>query len=790
MNIFSKSKSLKYVSNKLDFFIVPEFLVFTGYEFNLNPESVVNKVKSKFLELMVVVRSSANDEDNQHNSSAGEYESVLNIPSNNSKKITEAFSLVINSYKRKRQLLPDDEVIVQEMVKDITMSGVIFTHDLNTGAPYYVVNYDDQSGLTDTVTSGSKHSNRTLYIHRNSIKSLRSERFIKLLEAVQELERVMESEFLDIEFALGKDLTPYLLQVRAITTQPNWNRAITKRIDKDLQGVKAFVVTRFNRLKGVYGKTTLLGQMSDWNPIEMIGRAPRALALSLYQTLITDHAWSAARLTMGYSIPVGQPLMVALAGQPFIDIRLSFHSYLPKSTPPVIAEKLVNHWLDTLKAHPELHDKVEFDVAITAYSFDFDEKIEKLIGTVLTDDEKDEFRQAHLEHTKHLLKGDGKGAISKALEKINLLNGKQKKYGDINTQHDLLLLFTMIDDCIQLGTIPFSILARHGFIAKTILLSLNRRGIITTNEINQIQANVQTIASDVVSDMHSLRNGKLSNNQFMALYGHLRPGTYDIMSHRYDQMNDLCNSITCLKQDKKIDLFKFSERQKQQINNLLKEDGFDDFGVDDLLSYIREATIGREYGKFIFTRSVSDMLELVANFSEKNGLSRDEISHVSLNSLLNIVKNSSEYSIEERLREISKRESEKHDISVAIRLPQLLTDHAAVHVIPFQVSHPNFITCKKITAPCLFLSAKSNGMSLDGSVVLIEGADPGFDWIFTQKIAGLVTKYGGVNSHMAIRCAEFEIPAAIGCGEQKFDVLLKSNQVRLDCAAGLVQPVY
>ena len=44
---------------------------------------------------------------------------------------------------------------------------------------------------------------------------------------------------------------------------------------------------------------------------------------------------------------------------------------------------------------------------------------------------------------------------------------------------------------------------------------------------------------------------------------------------------------------------------------------------------------------------------------------------------------------------------------------------------------------------------------------MIENADPGFDWIFGSKILGLITKYGGVNSHMAIRCAELEIPAGI-----------------------------
>ena len=55
------------------------------------------------------------------------------------------------------------------MIKNVSMSGVIFTKDINTGAPYYVVNYDDETGRTDTVTAGTDY-NRSLYIYRNSIK--------------------------------------------------------------------------------------------------------------------------------------------------------------------------------------------------------------------------------------------------------------------------------------------------------------------------------------------------------------------------------------------------------------------------------------------------------------------------------------------------------------------------------------------------------------------------------------------------------------------------------------------
>ena len=41
----------------------------------------------------------------------------------------------------------NDEILVQIMVKNVSMSGVVFTYELNYGSPYFVVNYDDVSGL-------------------------------------------------------------------------------------------------------------------------------------------------------------------------------------------------------------------------------------------------------------------------------------------------------------------------------------------------------------------------------------------------------------------------------------------------------------------------------------------------------------------------------------------------------------------------------------------------------------------------------------------------------------------
>ena len=46
---------------------------------------------------------------------------------------------------------------------------------------------------------------------------------------------------------------------------------------------------------------------------------------------------------------------------------------------------------------------------------------------------------------------------------------------------------------------------------------------------------------------------------------------------------------------------------------------------------------------------------------------------------------------------------------------------------------------------------------IENKIVLIENVDPGYDFIFTYGIK-IISKYGGANSHMAIRCLELGIP--------------------------------
>ena len=116
--------------------------------------------------------------------------------------------------------------------------------------------------------------------------------------------------------------------------------------------------------------------MSDWNPAEMIGNKPKPLAISLYSELITNRIWGIQRKEYGYKDVSPNILMVNLAGTPFIDLRTDINSFLPSNLDNKISEKISNNSIKTLEKKPFLHDKIEFDLLLTCFDFDWSSPID------------------------------------------------------------------------------------------------------------------------------------------------------------------------------------------------------------------------------------------------------------------------------------------------------------------------------------------------------------------------------------------------------------------------------
>jgi len=786
----TKAETLERLGSLLSLSSVPKFYYFTVEEWQRNREAILKKASACFGRHRLIVRSSASFEDNAAATMAGLHDSIPNISADDKNSLSGAIDKVILSYEKSAQGGNQcHQILIQLMVRGISMSGVVFTQDLNTGAPYYIINYDDETGRTDTVTAGTENSNRTLLVHRSAVEDLKSERFKALLHTVQEIEKATGHDSLDIEFAVDRKNRVFIFQVRQIPTRPNWNRGITIKINDAIKRMKSFVEGYEKAIPGLYGAKTIFGKMPDWNPAEMIGTFPRPLALSLYRCLITDYAWREARRQMGYLEMHGTRLMVSLFGKPYIDVRLSFNSFLPSGLDGRICDKLVNAWIGRLSQHKELHDKIEFEVAITALAFDFDKSVKEQIPDALNDKEKKAFHKTLFILTNNLLT-EKVAPIEGELKKIELLAHRRSNLMQMHKNPDLTVVSGLLEDCIKLGTIPFSILARHAFIAKAFIRSMVRRGILTGEEAESFQRSIKTVASDLVSDIDSFIVGKLKAPDFMARYGHLRPGTYDILSRRYDQREDLLNgTLEELPKSISRNKFSFSTNQLREIKKLLKEYGF---GItsNQLLKYIKDATKAREYAKFVFTRNISDALEILAAWGEEIGLSREELSYLQLKDVLDALNVSQGRELEQHLRGLAAEGRNTHEITLAIRLPYLIEKSEDVSVVPLFLNKPNFITHKTVRGSYVFMDEKSeSAQDITDKIVLIENADPGFDWIFSRRLTGLITKFGGANSHMAIRCAEFGLPAAIGCGEQIFDRVLRARAIEINCSEGRIEPV-
>ena len=120
-----------------------------------------------------------------------------------------------------------------------------------------------------------------------------------------------------------------------------------------------------------------------------------------------------------------------------------------------------------------------------------------------------------------------------------------------------------------------------------------------------------------------------------------------------------------------------------------------------------------------------------------------------------------------------------YKFSQAIIVPDVIDDCKNFTSFYNVNSKENYITNKNIYGEILELKKLRNFKAVSNKIVLIENADPGYDFLFNFKIGGLITKYGGANSHMSIRCLELDIPAIIGTGEKIYERLSKSKKYLL-----------
>ena len=774
----SKSNTLLLLNKILRKSKIEKIFNFTVEEWLQNRNMVLDKISEQF-DSDIIVRSSAQDEDSFEFSKAGIYESILNVNPKIKTKVEKAILSVIQSYNKQSGAYNQNQILIQNQTKNIITSGVILTKTPDIGSPYYVINYEEGES-TIGVTKGTINNIVKIY-HKIQAFNI-PKKWKRLIASIKEIEDILQFEELDIEFGITDNKDVIIFQVRPITFIPQTDIAkLAKPIESKILKNKN-IFSKLNQRKHILGNRTIFSDMSDWNPAEIIGNNPNLLDYSLYDYLIMNKIWHNARTILGYQNVNPSPLMVKFGNKPYVDTRASFNSLIPEKLGKKLSSKLVNYYLDTLSKNPHLYDKVEFEILFTCYDFNLDSKLSELEKHGFTKNEIKKIKNVLLDLTNNIISDfpkilkDSQYSMQKlARNRTEIISNLKNK--NITQSRYLGNIEKLLEDCKKFGTLPFSIMARIGFIGSILLKSIQKDGYLPSYFENMLLNSLSTPISDIRNDVIALNDKKITKIQFLKKYGHLRPGTYDITALRYDDSkNNFFEDIQFpkLKSKHKFDF------DNTLLSNLLTSH-FLNFENIDFFSFVRDGLIYREKLKFEFTKNLSEALELIAKVGKTLGFTREEVSNLDIRTILKS-KNLSKSQTRNIWREKIFQQQKEKLVNDCLSLPPIIFSEKDFDIIQYFISKPNYITDKKITGNIInFENFKGNIGSQRGKILLLQNADPGYDWIFTKKLGGLITKYGGVASHMSIRCSETGLPAAIGCGEVIFEKLKLASKVLLDC---------
>ena len=202
----------------------------------------------------------------------------------------------------------------------------------------------------------------------------------------------------------------------------------------------------------------------------------------------------------------------------------------------------------------------------------------------------------------------------------------------------------------------------------------------------------------------------------------------------------------------------------------------------ELLSFLQAAIETREQAKFAFTRNLSDALAAIAEYGARFGFSREDLAYCDAAVFTELQVGAGR--ARDMLAHSIERGRRDYQETLRLALPPLIGRPEEVWGFETPRTAPRFVTQGDAVGHVV---AAQDRAHLTGAIVCLPSADPGFDWLFTYPIAGFGTAWGGVNSHMAIRASELDLPAVIGAGEDKYRRWSAARRLHIDCAGRRVE---
>jgi len=727
----NKAKNLEYVAKNTDIEI-PYFKEIYLNDLN-NIENIVDSFSQK-----IMIRSNSSSEDKDSSSSAGKYLSIGPIEKTDLETIKKSWEMVINSYEEQ----DNQSVIFQNYIENAKSVSVLTSYKVGSDSAYrtFSTYYGSE---TDAITSGKYSEINNFFMHRSfDILPKKYEKYNVYLKIITQLEDLFKNKQLDIEMVLDKNNSPQLLQVRPLMGKKLNKESIFEEkdvIDRNLKNYKKLNKTTADR----FGTNQIYSNMSDMNPAEMIGKKPDNIAFGLYKFMFTDTTWNIQRGEFGYRKYSGGKLMELFNNVAYINVNHSLNSFLTRNLQKESCEEIINYQLNKLKENPHLHDSIEFDISRSSYVFDTVEEFSKEYKNIISPSEIIKWHNDLIQ-----IDTQNKSTLEKNKKIILSTFSKLDKSFEYSKKENIKL----IRDTMAL---PFTHHSRLGFVYFAQLNSLLEKEVISEDQKKLLLLSVNSISTKMKADAYEVKIGKKTLEGFLDVYGHIRAGNYNLLSSNLKNNLNFTESL-------------INNSEQPLEDNILPKDIYTNieeyFTINEIpleasawIDMFQEGISTRENSKFYYTKGIDGILNEVG---EKNTSDRE------LFDLLDIEFNE-ENTSDMRLKNVL--------------MPDLITSNEDFYFYEEMSKNGNYIGQGTVIGDVLLIENEANRPNnLENKIVVIPAADPGWDWIFNYKIKSLVTKYGGPNSHMAIRCAEHNIPAILGVGENNFTVISNSKSLKID----------
>ena len=732
---------------------VPRFDVIGKAEWRENQADCVARIQKQFFSVPVAVRSSKHNESDGGIGHAGRYRSLGPVNPIRRGSLISAVNAVFESYGETHHA---DEVLIQTWVAGaaavLGVTSANSTSFAGTAAlSYYVGDATHRANATNAITAGWTNVQR-FWLTQNTKPSPHWPSAVRRgFALLATLESTLERTALELEIALDHRGRLRLLQVGpstrvSVNTRP---AALESRWRKIEIAYDQRAQPRAEEL----GRRTLFGLMPDWNPAELLGDHPRPLALSVFSELLTNQVWREARINLGYRRSAVHPLLGIFAGRPYVDVRASLNSLIPGGIDDVMAVSVIEASVARLKRRPELHDRIETVLQPTCIGF-AEEWSQQLSDASLGAPAQRAWRQALIAMEPIW---EAFSASPNARDDVGLLlRGIESRCQACVCGSDLLPILAMIR---QTFALPFAMHARLAFVARFQLSSFVTTGALSPKRHDHFLSCVSAVTS--IAGLNARGAGMM------------RPATFDICVEPIQ--NNATVTRPAVAALAVAPALRLAKHEKRAITAKLRSQQIETEAEAWIANALRRMEL-REFWKYGFSQAVSYWLSALTRWGGSRSLSTHDLSFLTVKSL------ASGNAIDRLKRQIASAKM-RYDIDSTIKMPLLISALTDVRASTDPALRPTFQAGGhvRVSAPLrLFGRHTEAHVIAEGTVVLIDAADPGYDWIFQYSLAALVTCYGGPHSHMAVRCAELNVPCVLGCGETVFSALREATHITID----------